>query len=60
MTHTEYKKLKVGDSCVIIQTGELGRVLAINRKSDDIQLYAKRAGFGITKEWYNYTHLAKI
>lgn len=60
MTYNEFKKLKAGDQCVIIKTGEPGRVMAVNSKTDNIQLQAKRAGLGMTKEWYNYTYLAKI
>ena len=60
MKYNEFKKLKAGAMCVIIKTGELGRVMAVNSKTDDIQLQAKRAGLGMTTEWYNYTYLAKI
>lgn len=60
MTYNEFKKLKTGDLCVVIKTGEIGRVIAVNSMTDDIQLQSKRTGLGITKEWYNYTYLAKI
>ncbi|MBQ9093282.1 MAG: hypothetical protein IJY03_04715 [Prevotella sp.] len=60
MIYDEYKKLKVGDKCVIIKTGEPGTVLNINRDTSDIQLQAKRHGMGMTKDWYHYTYLAKI
>lgn len=60
MIYDEYKKLKVGDKCVIIKTGEAGKVLNINRDRDSIQLQAKRYGMGMTKDWYHYTYLAKI
>lgn len=60
MIYDEYKKLRVGDTCVIIRTGEPGKVLNINRERDSIQVQPKRYGMGMTKEWYNYTYLAKI
>lgn len=60
MTDKEYKRLKIGDDVVIIKTGEAGVVTAINRNSDSIQVQAKRAGLGMTKDWYNYTYLATI
>jgi dsDNA-specific endonuclease/ATPase MutS2 len=60
MNYEEYRKLKVGDDCVIIQTGEPGKVLSINNKTSDILLGAKRVVKGYVKEWFNYTHLGKI
>lgn len=60
MTYNEFKKVKVGGYCVIIQTGELGKVLAVNSKTSDVQLQSKRAGIGMTTLWYNYTQLGKI
>ena len=60
MTYAEYKKVKVGGQCVIIQTREPGTVLAVNREKDEILLSAKRVGMGLTKHWYNYTLLGKI
>lgn len=56
----EFKKLKVGDQCVIIKTGEPGIVLHINRGTDDVQVTAKRAGIGWSTEWFNYTYIEKI
>lgn len=60
MTYEEYKSLKVGGLCVIIKTGEPGRVLEINRNTQDVRLVARRTGLGIVKEWFNYTHIAKL
>lgn len=60
MIYDEFVKLKVGDQCVIIKTGEPGIVTNINRERGDVQLKAKRYCIGMTKEWYNYTYLAKI
>ena len=59
MTHDEYKRLRNGDTCVIIRTGEPGKVVTINRKTDDILLYGKQVGKGVTREWFNYTLLGK-
>jgi len=60
MVYDEFKKLKIGDECVIIQTGELGRVIEINRKTSDVYVRAKRVGMDIVKQWFNYTYLARI
>lgn len=60
MTYAEYKKVKAGGQCVIIQTGEPGTVLAVNRETNEIYLSAKRVGMGLTKLWYHYILLGKI
>lgn len=60
MTYDEFKKVKVGGHCVIIQTGEPGVVTAVNPQRSEILLVAKRAGMGNTKLWYNYTQLGKL
>lgn len=60
MTYAEYKKVKVGGQCVIIQTGEPGTVIAVNHETSEIRLAAKRVGMGMTKLWYSYTLLGKL
>lgn len=60
MQFEEFEKLKVGGQCVIIQTGELGRVLEINRNTSGVYVVARRAGMGVVRQWFNYTYLAKL
>lgn len=60
MVYDEYKKLTAGCLCVIIQTGEAGKVLEIDRRKQNVLLVARRAGRGVVKEWFNYTQLARI
>jgi hypothetical protein len=60
MTFEEFKKVKVGSQCVIIKTGEPGSVLSVNNGTGDVLLQAKRAGRGVTKEWFHYIQLGKL
>ena len=60
MTYKEYNEVKVGGTCVIISTGEPGKVLAVNKGKCEIYLEAKRVGLGVVKKWYNYTELGKL
>lgn len=60
MTHKEFCEVENGSKCVIISTGEPGKVLAVNREEGQIRLEAKRVGLGLVKNWYNYTELGKL
>lgn len=60
MTYKEYKKMKVGAPCVIIQTGEEGKVTEIAYGCDRLEVHAKRHGLGIVSQWFNYTEIASI
>lgn len=57
MIYDEYTGVKVGGYCVIIRTGELGIVGAVNKETREILLEIGRAK---RKEWFHYTELAKI
>ena len=57
MIYDEYTGVKVGGYCVIIRTGELGIVGAVNKETREILLEIGRAK---RKKWFHYTELAKI
>ena len=52
--------MKVGAPCVIIQTGEEGKVTEIAYGCDRLEVHAKRHGLGIVSQWFNYTEIASI
>ena len=60
MTHTEFKELRNGNLCAVIRTGEPGRVSAINKENDDVQLELISPNARGRKQWYHYTELGKV
>lgn len=59
MIYDEFKKVKVGGTCVIIRTGEPGTVTAVNHERSEIQLEVKK-GPSRGKNWFNYCQLGKL
>lgn len=62
MRYDTFKKLELNKKsslpCVIIQTGEEGKITGINKSLDKVLVYAKRYGLGIQETWFNYTEVA--
>ena len=62
MRYDSFKKLKMNKQgirpCVIIQTGEEGNIVEIDRYHDRLRVVAKRHGFTCMQEqWFNYTEI---
>lgn len=63
MEYNVFKKLKLNKQgflpCVVIRTGEEGKIININHKGDGLLIKYKKHGFlGFQEEWFNYTEIA--
>lgn len=63
MRYDIFKKLKMNKQgirpCVIIQTGEEGNIIEMDKYHDKVLVVAKRHGFAsIQKQWFNYIEIA--
>lgn len=60
MRYDTFKSLKLNKQgfrpCVIIQTGEEGKIFEIDKYHDRLHVIAKRHGYNIIQDqWFNYT-----
>lgn len=62
MRYDTFRKLKMNKQgvrpCVIIQTGEEGNIVEIDKNHDRLLVVAKRHGYAVMQEqWFNYTEI---
>lgn len=62
MKYDSFKKIKMNKHgirpCVIIQTGEEGNIVEIDKSHDKLLVVAKRHGYAVMREqWFNYTEI---
>ena len=62
MRYDKFKELKLNKQgflpCVIISTGEEGRIFEINRYRCELYVVARRHGFiEKQRQWFNYTEI---
>ena len=60
MTYEEFKKLKTGNMCAVIRTGEPCVVLSVDRENDNVQVESRQPCARGRRGWFNYTELGKI
>lgn len=63
MRYDEFKNLKMNKHgirpCVIISTGEPGKIIETRKNQDRLLVVAKRHGFvGMQEQWFNYTEIS--
>ena len=62
MRYDTFKNLKMNKQgirpCVIIQTGEEGDIVKVDKNHDRLLVVVMRHGYIIQEQWFNYTEIA--